>query len=70
MMILIIIYALVTPVICIPAGRLMRQFPETRSGPMFALVILLWPAILTIGAIAIAISPATRKLALELVEDK
>lgn len=62
------IYALVTAVICIPAGRLMLQFPKTRSAGIFAIVILLWPAILIVGAITTAISPSMRKFALELTE--
>ncbi len=53
-------YAALSLIICLPAGRIMQRFDETRSATMFVVVLIAWPAIMIVGVVAYAVSPEVR----------
>jgi MFS family permease len=63
----VIVYAALSLIVCLPAGRIMQRFPEMRSAKAFVLVVAAWPIIMICGLIAYAISPDARKRTRETV---
>jgi hypothetical protein len=52
---LITLYALLTLPICIPAGKVLQQWPEMRGAAWMIVAILAWPLLLILGMVALAI---------------
>jgi hypothetical protein len=51
----ITLYALITLIICIPAGKVLQQWPEMRGAGWMVVAILAWPILFALGMLAYAL---------------
>jgi hypothetical protein len=59
----LVLYSLLTLCACIPAGKILANYPETKSAWLFVAVVCIWPILAIVGAVAVAFSPTLREFA-------